>query len=119
MVSSDSDNSLLSYYQAGARKGRNQSKNSLNSQQSKTICPLTVLKFSMRRSQFAGSATATLCVLNNRELTALNLGDSGFILFRFDSETNEPYILIKSKEQQHKFNSPYQLTKLPTQIEID
>jgi len=63
----------------------------------------------------AGSATATICVLNNRELTALNLGDSGFILIRFDSVTNDPYILIRSKEQTHKFNTPYQLTKLPTQ----
>ena len=52
----------------------------------------------MRRTYYPGSATATLCVLNNKDLTALNLGDSGFILFRFDNTTHEPYILIKSKE---------------------
>jgi serine/threonine protein phosphatase PrpC len=38
----------------------------------------------MRRTKEIGSATATICVLNKKELTALNLGDSGFILIRFD-----------------------------------
>lgn len=51
-----------------------------------------------RRTHFPGSATATICVLNNRDLTALNLGDSGFLLIRFDMLANEPYILLKSKE---------------------
>ncbi len=75
--------------------------------QSKTLCPISILKFSLRRTPYAGSATATLCVLNNKELTALNLGDSGFILIRFDAEYTEPFILIKSKEKTHKFNTPY------------
>jgi serine/threonine protein phosphatase PrpC len=64
------------------------------------------LKHSLRQAQNAGSATATICVLNNRDLTALNLGDSGFILIRFDTN-KEPYVLIRSKEQTHKFNTPY------------
>jgi serine/threonine protein phosphatase PrpC len=51
----------------------------------------------LRRTHFPGSATATICVLNNRDLSALNLGDSGFLLIRYDSQ-NEPYILIRSKE---------------------
>jgi serine/threonine protein phosphatase PrpC len=65
---------------------------------SKHLCPTNILKFSMltslfnklkfilglRRTHFPGSATATICVLNNRDMTALNLGDSGFILIRFD-----------------------------------
>jgi serine/threonine protein phosphatase PrpC len=63
----------------------------------------------------AGSATATICVLNNKEMTALNLGDSGFILVRFDTLTNSPFVLMKSKEQTHKFNTPYQLTVLPNE----
>lgn len=49
-----------------------------------------------RRTHFPGSATATICVLNGRDLSALNLGDSGFILIRFDMLENDPYVLLKS-----------------------
>ena len=70
------------------------------------------------RTHFPGSATATICVLNNKDLTALNLGDSGFLLIRFDVLSGEPYILIRSKEQTHGFNTPFQLTKLPSEKEI-
>eukprot|EP00347_Sterkiella_histriomuscorum_P001361 403372331 len=74
---------------------------------------------SFRRTHFPGSATATICVLNNRDLSALNLGDSGFILIRFDMLENDPYILLKSKEQQHSFNTPFQLTRLPQPREVE
>ena len=50
----------------------------------------------MRRTIFPGSATASICVLNKNDLTALNLGDSGFLLIRFDPLTNDPYVLIRS-----------------------
>jgi serine/threonine protein phosphatase PrpC len=114
LQSSDSDNSLLSVnndHKYGS------STNSLLGAQMKHLCPTNILKFSKlpiphkllgyRRTHFPGSATATICVLNSRDLSALNLGDSGFILIRFDSISNEPYILLKSKEQQHGFNTPY------------
>lgn len=58
-------------------------------------------------------------MLNNRDLSALNLGDSGFLLIRFDTLTNDPYILLKTKEQQHGFNTPYQLTRLPQYSEVE
>lgn len=51
-------------------------------------------------------------------MTALNLGDSGFLLIRFDPVTLEPYVLIRSKEQTHGFNTPYQLTRLPSTKEV-
>jgi hypothetical protein len=44
-----------------------------------------VMILGLRRTHFPGSATATICVLNNRDLSALNLGDSGFLLIRYDS----------------------------------
>lgn len=31
---------------------------------------------------------------------------------------NDPYILLKSQEQQHSFNTPFQLTRLPQQREV-
>lgn len=48
----------------------------------------------------------------------MNLGDSGFLLIRYDALTGEPYVLIRSKEQTHGFNTPYQLTKLPSYKEV-
>ena len=77
------------------------------------------MSIGLRRTTFPGSATATICVLNNRDMTALNLGDSGFLLIRFDTQSNEPYILIRSKEQIHGFNTPFQVTKLPTSRDVD
>jgi serine/threonine protein phosphatase PrpC len=41
-----------------------------------------------------------------QELKVANIGDSGFLLIRF-SENGEPYVVQKSKEQQHSFNIPY------------
>ena len=41
-----------------------------------------------------------------------NIGDSGFLLIRF-SKDNQAYVAQKSKEQQHAFNIPYQLSVLP------
>ena len=61
----------------------------------------------LRKTPFPGSATATICVLNNRDLSALNLGDSGFLLIRYDALTNEPFLLTRSKEQTHGFNTPF------------
>ena len=74
---------------------------------SNLLCPLKILRLSLMRTKYPGSATATICVLNNDDLSVLNLGDSGFLIIRFELLTNEPYILIKSKEQTHGFNSPY------------
>lgn len=68
---------------------------------------------------YPGSATASICVLNNKDLTALNLGDSGFLLIRFDQRSRQPYILIRSKEQTHGFNTPFQLTRLPGDKEVN
>lgn len=106
-LSSDSENSSLSYNGSTSVRHKNNSSNSLFANSGKHLCPLNILKFSCRRTTSIGSATATICVLNKKDLTALNLGDSGFILIRFDNATNEPYILIKSIEQTHSFNSPY------------
>ena len=52
-----------------------------------------------------GSSTACLGILDkeNGELQTLNLGDSGFCIFR-NGET-----FYKSKEQYHDLNVPYQV----------
>ncbi len=125
MISSDSDSSYLTY--TNGRRQSGGSTSSLANFSPKNLCPTNLLKFSkltsvtyegLRRTHFAGSATATVCVLNKKDMTALNLGDSGFLLIRYDVVSGEPYILLKSKEQTHGFNTPYQLTKLPSEKEI-
>ncbi len=58
-----------------------------------------------------GSSTATVVVINRNEIEAVNLGDSGFI--HFSCKNKEYYINGVSLEQQHEFNVPYQLSRLP------
>ncbi|KFD53003.1 hypothetical protein M514_06119 [Trichuris suis] len=66
---------------------------------------------SSSRSQKAivGSSTACIVVLDrsSSQLYAANLGDSGFLLMR------NGRIVHRSKEQQHYFNAPFQLTLMP------
>ncbi len=58
-----------------------------------------------------GSSTATVVVLNGNEIEAVNLGDSGFV--HLTLKAGEYYINGVSKEQQHEFNVPYQMSRLP------
>jgi hypothetical protein len=53
-----------------------------------------------------------VAIKNGQELRVANIGDSGFLLIRF-SKDNEAYCAHKSKEQQHAFNIPFQLSVLP------
>jgi hypothetical protein len=41
-----------------------------------------------------------------------NIGDSGFLVVRFMN--NSPFIIEKSVPQQHDFNVPYQLARIPS-----
>ncbi|EDV21568.1 uncharacterized protein TRIADDRAFT_30137 [Trichoplax adhaerens] len=59
-----------------------------------------------------GSSTACVMVIDKITgmLYSVNLGDSGFVIIR------DHFIIYQSKEQQHYFNAPYQLTcKTPDQ----
>eukprot|EP01130_Rhizamoeba_saxonica_P008936 TRINITY_DN3621_c0_g1_i1.p1 TRINITY_DN3621_c0_g1~~TRINITY_DN3621_c0_g1_i1.p1 ORF type:complete len:288 (+),score=63.25 TRINITY_DN3621_c0_g1_i1:22-885(+) len=50
-----------------------------------------------------GSCTACVVTINDGVFSAANLGDSGFLIVR------DGQIILRSKEQQHSFNFPYQL----------
>jgi len=72
---------------------------------------------SYRQVNECGSSTATICVINpNNELVCANLGDSGFLLIRFNC--GQPFMILRSREQQHAFNTPYQLSRLPEKTQI-
>mmetsp|Transcript_34289 Transcript_34289/g.101872 ORF Transcript_34289/g.101872 Transcript_34289/m.101872 type:complete len:767 (-) Transcript_34289:398-2698(-) len=59
---------------------------------------------------YGASTMVTLCLEGN-QIGVANLGDSGFMLLR--KGPNGMVIVLKSDEQQHSWNCPYQLTRLP------
>ena len=82
-----------------------------------SLDPITVTRKAYTQVHHSGSATAVVCVLKNDDLVCSNIGDSGFRLVRFDPSGN-PFLMMESHEQQHDFNTPYQLCKLPTEKRI-
>ncbi|KAF4363793.1 hypothetical protein F8388_000458 [Cannabis sativa] len=68
--------------------------------------PKSILKeafMANAEAEIQGSSTACIIRHNNGILESVNIGDSGFMIFR------ENKFIYKSKTQQWKFNSPYQL----------
>jgi len=66
--------------------------------------PLEIMSAGYTHSaEVTGSSTCCICVLDGHVLRSANLGDSGFMVIRGLD------IIYRSKEQQHAFNSPYQL----------
>ncbi|CAE7610963.1 unnamed protein product, partial [Symbiodinium pilosum] len=61
-------------------------------------------------SAYGASTVAVLCQQGN-QIGVANLGDSGFMLLRKGPRGMN--IIMKSEEQQHSWNCPYQLTRLP------
>ena len=75
--------------------------------------PTQILANAFRKVKITGSSTACICVLDQQfsELKVANLGDSGFLILRYTNSGLK--IIYKSEEQQHSFNAPYQLTRMP------
>jgi len=76
------------------------------------INPLQILTTAYNKVMDIGSSTATIAIVNYNEVEAVNLGDSGLIHFAY--KDHQYHIQNVSKEQQHEFNIPYQLSKLPS-----
>lgn len=62
-----------------------------------------------QKQPLVGSSTACIVALHRQERTiyTANLGDSGFLVIRHDE------IVHRSQEQQHYFNTPFQLSVAP------
>jgi serine/threonine protein phosphatase PrpC len=58
-----------------------------------------------------------VAILNGKKLSIANLGDSGFMIIRF--KNREAFTFSKSKEQQHNFNIPFQLSYLPREKDFE
>lgn len=74
-------------------------------------CHMIIFKF----FYFTGSSTACVVVLN-RETSMVytaNIGDSGFVIVR------QGQVVHRSEEQQHYFNTPFQLSLPPPDHSAD
>jgi protein phosphatase PTC7 len=67
-----------------------------------------------REATTYGAATATVLQLKGSVMGVANLGDSGFMVLRRGGK--EFQIVARSKEQQHGWNYPYQLSRLPRSL---
>jgi serine/threonine protein phosphatase PrpC len=74
---------------------------------------LQILTTSYNKIRDIGSSTAIVVTINQNEVHAANLGDSGFI--HLSQKQEQYYIKNISKEQQHEFNVPFQLSCFPSE----
>mmetsp|Transcript_39074 Transcript_39074/g.83229 ORF Transcript_39074/g.83229 Transcript_39074/m.83229 type:complete len:498 (-) Transcript_39074:89-1582(-) len=80
---------------------------------------LQALRSSYDRARSFGSSTALVAVLsrNQGQLGVANIGDSGLMVLRRQQKTGAHLnfqVIGRTKEQQHAFNCPYQLSCMPT-----
>lgn len=79
--------------------------------------PIFILQQAFSKVNAVGSSTALVAARNKKTISIANLGDSGFVIIRFKNE--EAFTFARSKDQQHSFNIPYQLSILPTEKDIE
>lgn len=68
--------------------------------------PKEILIEAVNKTTVTGSSTCCIASLSDT-LKFANLGDSGFVLFRNTNDTLN--VVLKSNEQCHSFNFPYQV----------
>jgi len=68
-----------------------------------------------KKQQIIGSSTACLLMLSHTDLKlyTANIGDSGFLVVRHGA------VVHRSHEQQHYFNTPFQLSLPPTELQSE
>lgn len=74
-------------------------------------CALQAIHIAERKAQSFGASTISVGVLRGNLLGVANLGDSGFMVLRRAKQRLE--IVARSTEQHHRWNCPFQLTRLP------
>ena len=78
--------------------------------------PGCILKDAYKKVDVYGSSTAWVATINNQMLKIANLGDSRWMLIRYSFINNKSQVLLKTEEQQHSFNAPYQLANIPEDL---
>ena len=78
--------------------------------------PRWILKEAYQKVDVYGSSTAWIATMHNQILKIANLGDSRWLLIRYSSLNHSSQVLLKTEEQQHSFNAPYQLANIPENL---
>lgn len=84
--------------------------------QNAKLDPQTLIKKAYKEVSDFGSSTACVWILNGRSLKIANIGDSTLIVIRFFPDQKSWKILLRTEEQQHNFNAPYQLANIPSNL---
>ena len=73
--------------------------------------PFEILQHAYFQTNSLGTCTACLVAIDHNELSAANLGDSGFIVLRRlpNASAKEWGLYFQTTEQVHFFNCPFQL----------
>ena len=79
------------------------------------ILPQGFREMQENKQQIVGSSTACLMMLchSDLKLYTANIGDSGFLVVRCGE------VVHRSQEQQHYFNTPFQLSLPPTELQSE
>jgi len=85
------------------------------SHQPKSLLEQGFREMQENKQQIIGSSTACLMMLSHHDLKlyTTNIGDSGFLVVR------EGEVVHRSHEQQHYFNTPFQLSLPPTELQSE
>jgi len=79
-------------------------------------CAVAALSYAEQEAKAYGASTALVLVLEGNSVGLANLGDSGFFLLR--RTPTGLAIIERSMGQQHSWNCPYQLIRLPPAVAI-
>ena len=72
-----------------------------------------ILNLAYKKTKNYGSSTALLGMCRNSYLYTLSIGDSGYAVLRPRENSAKLIEIYRSCEQQHSFNCPFQLSRLP------
>jgi len=78
-------------------------------------CALNAVRVANEKACAFGASTIAVAVVSQGTLGVANLGDSGFMVLR-RGRHGRLEIVSRSREQHHRWNCPYQLTRLPQSL---
>ena len=75
--------------------------------------PKAIIKDSYSKVKSYGSSTICVCTIQNKFLKVANLGDSGMLLVRYNRLQKRSKVILCTKDQNHAFNTPFQVANIP------
>lgn len=78
--------------------------------------PQQIIKQAFREIVEYGSSTSWVLTIEGTTVKIANIGDSTMMIVRFNFGMKSSRILLKTEEQQHNFNAPFQLANIPDNL---